>query len=571
MAENNLWFKEAKRSPPCTDEQIKELGKLLLHCLENPSQPFSTVNPHLTEPSPRIIFLSVSQNLETAKVYLGIGNSFIEAFKDVYEKLRILPLNPKATIKLDVVTRIKNLGPIQQNQKIKLEYTIEGIAFSRKAHFAILPEQIFCNRIYDEKSNLINYQNVYDVLDFDPLASTQLARILKNKNIRLFTFKTKSILISEKSIRPLFRGKLITTTLSQEDIQARLEKAAFYLTRAVNRNGKFNYIFKPDTRYYPWEYNVTRHAGTTYAMFEYCEAFPNEKVLTAAKKAFKFLYQQMVEGDIPSSVYVLERGIVKLGANALAAIALEKYIKATKDKQYLSLLIKLGNGILGKIQQDGQFKPQKEFYLKNIHQKDTQSAYFPGEAILALLRIYSNDNNIKWLEGAEKAANWLINVRDKVIPDSYHDHWLLYALNELYFYQPKKMYLDHAKKICRSSFTTQIENGRYPDWDGGYGKKPRSTPTATRGEGLYAIYCLFKRYGKDKAFLNTILDTYRKLIIFELSTQFLENSVIYFSNPSDSLGAFHGSPTIPEIRIDYVQHNMSSILGYYKLLFEKIN
>jgi len=38
------------------------------------------------------------------------------------------------------------------------------------------------------------------------------------------------------------------------------------------------------------------------------------------------------------------------------------------------------------------------------------------------------------------------------------------------------------------------------------------------------------------------------------------------TNPKKYLGAFHKSLTDYEIRIDYTQHNISSILEYYKIL-----
>jgi hypothetical protein len=43
---------------------------------------------------------------------------------------------------------------------------------------------------------------------------------------------------------------------------------------------------------------------------------------------------------------------------------------------------------------------------------------------------------------------------------------------------------------------------------------------------------------------------------------------MYLPNPPRALGGFHTSLTDYEIRIDYVQHNISSLLGLYRALGE---
>ena len=49
-------------------------------------------------------------------------------------------------------------------------------------------------------------------------------------------------------------------------------------------------------------------------------------------------------------------------------------------------------------------------------------------------------------------------------------------------------------------------------------------------------------------------------------TQFQPESVMYLLDPQEALGGFHNSLTNFEIRIDYVQHNVSSILCLAEIL-----
>ncbi len=41
---------------------------------------------------------------------------------------------------------------------------------------------------------------------------------------------------------------------------------------------------------------------------------------------------------------------------------------------------------------------------------------------------------------------------------------------------------------------------------------------------------------------------------------------MHFDAPQRALGAFHRSLTNDEIRIDYVQHNISALLGLWRIL-----
>jgi hypothetical protein len=48
---------------------------------------------------------------------------------------------------------------------------------------------------------------------------------------------------------------------------------------------------------------------------------------------------------------------------------------------------------------------------------------------------------------------------------------------------------------------------------------------------------------------------------FQLSQQFGPDNSFFLPDPARAAGGFHGSPTAMRIRIDYVQHNISSLLG----------
>jgi hypothetical protein len=146
-----------------------------------------------------------------------------------------------------------------------------------------------------------------------------------------------------------------------------------------------------------------------------------------------------------------------------------------------------------------------------------------------------------------------------------HDHWLLYALNGLYRYRPDQLYMDHTLKITHSILQAQNFEPTQPDWKGSFYSPPRSTPTATRTEGLCSAYFLTQDFGDSKE-AEPIIKAIRHAVAFQLQTQFMPESVMYLNLPQSALWGFHRSLTNYEIRIDYVQHNISSLLGYYRIL-----
>ena len=94
---------------------------------------------------------------------------------------------------------------------------------------------------------------------------------------------------------------------------------------------------------------------------------------------------------------------------------------------------------------------------------------------------------------------------------------------------------------------------------------PRSTPTATRTEGLSAAYELARDFGSDEE-ADEILEAVVLGLRYQMSTQFAPPSAMYLPNPARCLGGVRRSLTSFEIRIDYVQHHLSAALGYWRIL-----
>jgi hypothetical protein len=400
------------------------------------------------------------------------------------------------------------------------------------------------------------------------LKTDEYRNLLDTNQFDIFRFNTVSVFFDGHDICRLYRGHRLNEEFTPEKILQAAIRAGQYLTRNTAPDGKFTYSYRPDTNYVSPSYNILRHAGTIYAMLELFAATGESKLLESSKRALKFLGRsvstcQQTSGPLPC---VVERGHTKLGGNALTALAIAKYIETAKDPQYLPLMIGLGNWIRSVQDETGRF-----FIHRQSHPEgkisNFVSGYYPGEAILALVRIYALDPDPKWLDSAEAGARYLINVRDAGLKDAElpHDHWLLYGLNELYRHRPAELYTRHALRIAAAIVESQNRKPPFPDWRGGFLEHPGSASAATRLEGLIAAYGLARDSGHPKE-AQALLEAMTLSAAFQLQTQFGPESVIYFKNPERALDGFHRSLTEYEIRIDYLQHNISGLLGLHRIL-----
>lgn len=346
----------------------------------------------------------------------------------------------------------------------------------------------------------------------------------------------------------------------------------FYFKNVVGKKGKYIYSYLPEKNEKEKRYNILRHAGTTYAILETHELMPDKELLEKAESAINFLINRVKEFEIngnPVSA-VIEKDTIKLGGNALGIIMLAKYTQVTGNLNYLPLMQSMARWICEAQDKSGEFIIHKQGFSNN-EVYDFTSGYYPGETILALVRLYQIDGNEAWLDCAELAAQYLIEVRDKDadVDTIIHDHWLLYALDELYRQRPQALYLDHVLLISKSIVKSQIiDDKEHPDWNGAY-RLPHirleSTPTACRSEGLCAAYRLFRDHGYDTeaAKVKIAIETG---IRFQLQTQLRPESVVNYENKNLCLGAFQRGLEKYDLRIDFTQHNISSIIAYYKIL-----
>jgi hypothetical protein len=566
---DEIWFDQILGSASVTEADAEAVARFVATAIFDPGSTADVASDSSsTDAAPRMVFISISDGASVARVVRGSGRGVAAAVDQALEQARALVedgYQPR-WIKVDIVQESLQLTDIDPEDSLDHERSLYGLAFDRASGLAFLPEELVAHTLVDSDLDL-RFDRIADYLEESSVSTNHLRRLELSRPLPMYRFVTTGFFSDGEEIVQLFRGHRRFGRLSAEGVLSAAIAGGEYLTEAVRSNGKFVYSYLPKTDRVPDRYNILRHAGTVYSMLELYEVTGDVELLQAAERAIGYLRTSSLpcEVDDESVLCVVEDEEVKLGGAGLAAIALAKYTEVTGDERYSAELVALGRTMQALQHESGEFT-HKITYPEG---EDTHfvSQYYPGEALLALTRIYAIDPDEGWLDTAERGAQYLINVRDKGLSISQltHDHWLLYALNELYRYRPNPTYRDHAAHIARAIMQSQNQRPEYPDWLGSYYRPPRSTSTATRTEGLCAAYRLVRDFG-DPRTADSIFRAIELGVAFQLQTQFLPASVLYVSDPQRSLGGFHRSLTNFEIRIDYVQHNISSLLCAAHLL-----
>ncbi|MBS0290022.1 MAG: CapA family protein [Proteobacteria bacterium] len=570
LTTDKIWFQDIDGKLKIDDQKLKQLANILYQAMTCRIMYIDSLEGELDfDMTPRLIFVTLSNDILRAKTYLGWGRGIREAINNVLAQVNEMEkFSNFKSLKVDLVYKVNPYECKNLDEKIKFDRSIYGLAFEEQIHLACLPEQIVAYSLINSDQHL----NLA-ILDKYFILSEEQKNILKaNKKLKLYFFQVQSYYQSESFQGFLYRGHRLFNDINVKFLLTAATLAGNYLVSSVKDNGDFVYEYLPKMDETSNRYNVLRHAGTIYAMLELYEVTHNEALLKSASLALSNLLNRAKPIVINNEKYlcILENNYAKLGANALAVLAISKFISITKDISYLESGRKLALWIGTAQNSKGEFYIHK-MKFSNKANTDFVSNYYPGEAIFALVRFYQIDPNPLWLDIAQKAADYLITGRDKDknISELEHDHWLLYGLNALSEFRPSPIYISHTLKITKAIIKAQNRDAEPCDYMGSFYTNPRSTPVAIRAEGLCAAYQLLKKNNYDSE-VNDILKAIKLCVRFQLQTQFFPEKALYLPNPRRTLGGFSKSLIDYSIRIDYVQHNISSLLGLYHILKQDV-
>jgi hypothetical protein len=226
--------------------------------------------------------------------------------------------------------------------------------------------------------------------------------------------------------------------------------------------------------------------------------------------------------------------------------------------------LQLARHILAMQNPDGSFRSYDR--IRRDEPEGSASLYYPGEAILSLVSLHRlTPGDSEFLAAARRGADYLIasERRMKSLPP---DAWLIQALEALNKLKPEPNYLTHALLLSESMIHEQYGTDAPRGYAGGFAcdAPPRSAVSGARAEGLIAAYRLAEA-AADARTVSLAL-ALRASARFQLAQQFGPDDASWLPNAQRAMGGFRESVTSTAVRIDYVQHNISSLLAIAEIL-----
>jgi hypothetical protein len=264
-------------------------------------------------------------------------------------------------------------------------------------------------------------------------------------------------------------------------------------------------------------------------------------------------------------------GRSKLGAQALALVALVERRRATGDHSIDPYILQMAEWLLSMELPD---EPGRYFQsysaVTNERLLTPNSDYYPGEALLALVRLAQDFPDGPYLEYAHRAAEYLVHVRDGDVPTlpavPREDHWLTMALSELYLAVPDPAYSRVVEMQAASMLRNQYTAADGNPWAIGASRSRNPvnyTSTATKAEALIAAWRLAE--ARDDVQQASILaNAARRTVQFLMRVQYTEDNTTAFPDPARVIGAWGQDAVKPYVRMDFVQHNVSALLGVWR-------
>lgn len=345
---------------------------------------------------------------------------------------------------------------------------------------------------------------------------------------------------------------------TRRDLIDGAEGAGRWLVRSQLPTGRYHYVYDAlADEFDDARYNLPRHCGTTYALFQLHLARPDPKLLDAGRRGLGYLEARLGPGSSPGSRFLRdEAGRGTLGSSALALVAWSERLRAGKaSPSELATAGALAAWLVERQRPDGSF--QVAIGPGTDPEAPDEESYYPGEALFALLRLYGVTKDERWLRAARHGAFYRMGRQKRKAPA--YDAWFIHALGELNSLEPSERLVEHGALVARRMVETlrTDASGRYAPVSLG--------ALCSRVEGVVSAARMARASGRGvPADLEAFL---RSAAADILHAQYTPDNAYYLPNPDRARGAFMGTTSSHKARVDVIHHCLSAYLGLSEVLF----
>lgn len=346
--------------------------------------------------------------------------------------------------------------------------------------------------------------------------------------------------------------------LSTVAIQDSIDRASAFLIRMQEASGHFAYEYHPYDGSYSNDDNMVRQAGSLYALSELERHGPGSSPerVAAIERAIDYFDTLSITDSIHKKEFLCVKSgyssrRCQIGTTSLVLIGLLNYLAAypEKENEYHDRVESYLAFILASAKGNGGFRNEYRVGYPAEDQKDAESSYGNGEALLALVRyyLYNQRSDVKQEIDATYAH---LSTSEYDVPLYL---WIMAALEDMETLWPSADYRAYAKA--------------YTDWRmNGVSYYRNSTQNyCAYFEGLTSAYQILK--GKieptDEAALRSEINHWLERTLwlqvsssnpYRLTALQGTLSLQKLANPAQADGGFLTGANELLQRIDYTQH-----------------
>lgn len=522
------------------------------------------------------LFFSVTDGQRRAQVLHATGASFDEAWQAGARRASALVQRQQLQspwLRIDWVQGVGelSLGELEQQlRQVKRNYFRLGLAFDDGFAQALTEQEINANAAFyggpEVAHAVVNRHNLNLYLQ-QRFRGHRLPGLAPGDRVWLLAlggvFCQEDGVVHRLAGSGLDAGRRQLPPLDAAGALAMVRTGAAHLARQVQDNGRFVYGHFPCFDRPIPSYNTLRHASSLYAMAEAWELTRDPALRQAIDRGLRHLTQQLVRdytlADGRPAAFLVDVGEeIKLGGNAVALLALVKVSEIAGTAEWLPLMERLATGIAA-MQEAATGRFVHVLHAQDLSVKEvSRIIYYDGEAAFGLLRLYAMTRDERWLAVVERAfAHFIAQQHWQA-----HDHWLSYSVNELTRWRPLEKY-----------FRFGIQNvAGYLDF-----VLDRKTTFPTLLELMLAAQAMIRRLEGMPALAHLLgeIDLEKFERALHHRANYLQNGyfwpemAMYFRRPAAIVGAFFIRHHSFRVRIDDVEHYLSGMVAYHRLMAER--
>jgi len=332
----------------------------------------------------------------------------------------------------------------------------------------------------------------------------------------------------------------------------RIALAKTWLINNVNsKTERLQYMYYPSSDRYSSSDNHVRQLGTLWSITKLKDFFQDSSFDNLIEETLNYYFDYSV--CIEDYSFIMISDEAKLAYNAFLLLSLLHVPDYPDNKKWITLLAK---GILSLQNIDGSFNT---YFLSD---RNTGIDYYPGEAMLALMKLYNKTGERTYLDSVHKAfyyyrRYWRKNKNTAFIP--WHSQICFLLYNEIKDPEIKDFVFEMNDWLINNY---QIYSDAYVDEIGGFPKTNPRCSTSSYLEGITDAY-LLARDIEDNLYINKYQNAIRLGVRFILLTQYTEDNAFYIENQKRALGGFRHSLFSNAQRIDYTQHAIMALMKIY--------